>query len=359
MSSSSSESEYTDVPSDSDVSDSELNKKIHGLLRSKPEYVSNKYNKMSKQLRDRLNNCKNPDASPSGKATRKSGRLEDRSSLMDTYKQIKNNMANINKRLDEFWEILNDTLDRMDAVEERLSNVEKFEERLIKVEKLEDRILKIEEKSKNQPEDGQSYAGAVKSQPENSNRIEKLEFLNSEEERKKRILHASITHPTLNKNHDDLHAHVKSFFESTLQMDSRHIDSNFQARKGHNENNVIVSFSNKRFKIFMYDAKKLLRQSNSPAYQNLFINDDLTPYNFRILMDLKNYRKSIRRANDPFRSIYTRDGRVFVKMTTDNATAIGTAVKNPTFLHELKNGSAGQSSGTSPGSIVPVQPTTS
>ena len=185
--------------------------------------------------------------------------------------------------------------------------------------------------------ENQSYASALRSEPIDPIRVDRLEFLRSEDEREKRVLNASITHPTLNKNNDDLKAHVKNFFVNTLQMQDRSIDSNFQAKKGHKDNNIIVSFSDKRFKLFLYQAKKRLRQNESQEYQDLFINDDLTPYNFKRLMELKNYRKSFGRNDDPFRSIYTRDGRVYVKLATDDPTTYGTPVKNSSFLQNLKN----------------------
>ena len=92
----------------------------------------------------------------------------------------------------------------------------------------------------------------------------------------------------------------------------------------------------------MYRAKASLRDKGSPAYQGLYINDDLTPRNFQILMSLKNYRKSFSRDDDPFRSIYTRDGRVYVKLATDDPSGFGTHVKHHDFLASLKNGRGGQ-----------------
>ena len=354
MSSSDSDSDYTDADySDSNDQNSELIKKFKALSSSKPEFTVKKYTKMNQDLRNKLNSYKPPssDASQLENPSRRSERVRDRKEIEDAYSQLQNEFfkgqSEMQKRFQIFWDVLNQVLDRMDTMDERLKKVESHEAR----------ILKLEEKSSNEPET-RSFAAVVRSKPEDSDRLDKLEYLRSEEERKNRFLHATITHSSINKNSPDLTNHVINFFETTLQMPRRNIDLNLLTKKGHNDNTVIVKFSDKRFKNFMYQAKKQLRLNNSATHQNLFINDDLTPYNYKIYMDLKKYRKSLNRNNDPFRFIYTRDGRVYVKMTTDDPAAKGAAVKNPTFLRGLRSGILDQSP-RAPSETSEQQPSTS
>ena len=330
-----SESDYTDAISDSESENGEVFKKLRYLEHFKPDYKIDKYTTMADKLRTKLNTCKG--TSNVENPGRRSDRIDDRKKLEESYRELQQDFVKIHKRLDNFWDIMSGILDKMEVIDDRLSKVERFEERLIK----------LEENARQEPE-VQTYSAAVRSQPVpvDTNRIEKLEFLSSEDERKKRLLHSTITHPNLNKNSDDLKNHVINFFETTMQMERRIVDLDLQAKKGYRDNTVTVIFSDKRYKIFMYQAKKALRQNNCPEYNGLFINDDLTSFNYKILMDLKNYRKSIGRNEDPFTSIYTRDGRIYVKLKESDATANGVLIKSPAYLQQLQSRSLGQNDAT-------------
>ena len=334
-----SESDYTDAISDSESENGEVFEKLRYLEHFKPDYKIDKYTKMADKLRSKLNTCKNQGAQNVDNPNRKSDRIDERKKLEESYRELQQDFVKIHKRLDDFWDLMSGILDKMEVIDERLS----------KVEGLEERLIKLEENARQEPE-VQTYSAAVRSQPVpvDTNRIEKLEFLSSEDERKKRLLHSTITHPNINKNSENLKNHVINFFETTMQMERRIVDLNLQAKKGHRDNTVIVIFSDKRYKPLMYQAKKALRQNNSPEYHGLFINDDLTSFNFKILMDLKNHRKSIERNEDPFTSIYTRDGRIYIKLKENDPNANGILVKTPAYLRELQSRNFGQNLETHP-----------
>ena len=174
-------------------------------------------------------------------------------------------------------------------------------------------------------------------------RLSKLEFLNSEEERKKKSLEICLTHPTIHTSSDNIPHQVTQVFTSILKLEGRELDSNLKIRKSQRSNTAIVTFSDKRFKNFVFSARKQLRLSENDNDNTLFINDNLTSYNYNILMKLKNKRKSLENENNPFKSIYTHDGRVFVKLKRNNdanGTHIKTSSQLTTYLQELESSTA-------------------
>ena len=54
---------------------------------------------------------------------------------------------------------------------------------------------------------------------------------------------------------------------------------------------MIMILSHRRYRAFLYFVRKNLRQENENSNQDLFVNDNLTSYNFRIVMKLKNEKK--------------------------------------------------------------------
>ena len=62
-----------------------------------------------------------------------------------------------------------------------------------------------------------------------SDRLSRLEYLASEEEREKRLLQVVVTHPELDPNNNDLRKHTCEFLRNKLRMTEREIDPNLSA----------------------------------------------------------------------------------------------------------------------------------
>ena len=132
------------------------------------------------------------------------------------------------------------------------------------------------------------------------------------------MLEVNITHPDLNKDSNDLVGDKKQFLIEHLKMERRSIDANMEVRKCPRDNTVTIKCSNIRYKRFLYTANKKLR-AETPN-NNLYINDNLTTYNYDILKQLKTARKRlIDQGAICFDSVYTFDGKVFIKKSfSDN-----------------------------------------
>ena len=151
-----------------------------------------------------------------------------------------------------------------------------------------------------------------------SDRLDRLEYLSSEEEREKRILQAVVTHPDLNADSSDMREHMLNFLRTALDMPEREIDSNMTIQKTGRPNTITINFTRKLFKKFLYAARAKLRRSNPERCGDLFINDNLTHYNFSLLRALKRERR--RRGESQlnnFVSVFSLDGRVYVKTSSE------------------------------------------
>ena len=95
-----------------------------------------------------------------------------------------------------------------------------------------------------------TYASAVK-QPPDHVRLDRLEFIASETERRKRSLELTITHPNIDNTKPNLHTDLKNFFSTHMNMENREIDLNCIVKKVPRKNTVCVSFSDKNFKRFL------------------------------------------------------------------------------------------------------------
>ena len=172
---------------------------------------------------------------------------------------------------------------------------------------------------------------------EDSTRLNKLEYMASEEERKKRVLEVTITHPTIDTNKTDLDKHAKDFFETQMKMERRSVDANLAARKVSRANTLLIRFSDRRYKAFVYSAKKELREENPQLTENLYVNDNLTTYNFKLLMDLKKMRKRRREEGKrTFEVVYSRDGKVFIKHDIRDPPTSSTHVKSREMLLSIE-----------------------
>ena len=315
----------SDSDSDSESFNTPLRSAINSALSMQPESVnlSDIRKKLTDNLVDSSGHRRHPPQKTPPRNTRnnsKSNQFDDRQAIKNSFDEIVHDIGKIQNKLDSLVSSLLDILS--------------------KVESLEDRVARLETTLADSSSNPRSFADVVAKNAEitkkSSDRISKLEFTTSEEERKKRLLQVTIKHPLLNFAAPNLVEHVKGFFQQHLKMESREIDCNLAASKAPKDNKVIVAFSHKRFKIFLYTARKSLRQSNEDATKDLYINDNLTTYNFGILMQLK--RERARRVIEDlpnFAVVYTFSGRVYVKIERGASNDDAMVIKNTADVSAL------------------------
>ena len=85
----------------------------------------------------------------------------------------------------------------------------------------------------------------------------------SERERENRLLQVVITHPCITPDFYNLNDHMGDFFISTMQMPQR------DAR-------TPLSFSRRKFKTFLFAARKRLRRKGENLASELFLNKTLS-----------------------------------------------------------------------------------
>ena len=110
-----------------------------------------------------------------------------------------------------------------------------------------------------------TYASVVGSeviQGNASGRLERLEFSSSEDDRKNKLLHVQVTHPSLDPSSPSLLPHVQNLLKHQHKMTDREIDANMLVFKSSRPNTVTIKCSDRRFKLFIYCARKKLRSEN-------------------------------------------------------------------------------------------------
>ena len=97
-------------------------------------------------------------------------------------------------------------------------------------------------------------------------------------------------------------------------MSTRDTDPNFTTEHRRLNNTVLVTFSSKKYKTFLFAARKKLRTENERLTSDLFINENLTQYNFSLLKLLKTERKRRSKSSlTSIASVFSFDGKVYAK----------------------------------------------
>ena len=92
------------------------------------------------------------------------------------------------------------------------------------------------------------------------------------------------------------------------------IDSNRVVAKAKVGNTVLLKLSGRRFKVFLFAAKKRLRQSSDNNSVSVYLNENLSSYISNLIMKLQREPKRQREEGiATFESVYSFEGRVFVK----------------------------------------------
>ena len=306
MSSSESEVEFT-TPSKN------LKRDIDQCITMKPDKAPS-----TSKLRRKLKNCKNP--KPSTLTLRSS--KQDRSEIEESLSDLVRDSGEFHKKMQLLQDCMVSILDKFDALEARILSLERAS-------------------TQTSGTDGSSYAAVAAAASSNESRatldrVVKLEYQSSEEERKRRLLQVSLTHPEIDTSATDLQTNVRSFLSTRMKMEAREIDSAFRVQKSTRENSVLIFLSHQRFKNFIYSTRKRLREANDSIVQNLYINDNLTPYNLALLRDLKS-EKSCRSSEglSSFHAVYTFHGKVFVKRTVGQTAGDAVWIKTPEASQEF------------------------
>ena len=236
---------------------------------------------------------------------KKSPRIETNKQVDGVLKDLKTDLSNLMSKFDKLYTLFPCFVDTLEIMEERVTSLES---------ELRGFLTKFEN-SKSMSSDATTYRDALTSN--DSQRLTKLEYANSEEERKKRHLEICITHLSIETSSSNVSEQLKSVFRDVLKLENREIDSSFRVRKSKRENTVIATFSHVRFKHFVYRARKQLRTDGDAP--NFYLNGNLTSYNYNILMKLKKNRKDITNTSDsdPYASIYSFEGKIFVKLKNE------------------------------------------
>ena len=139
---------------------------------------------------------------------------------------------------------------------------------------------------------GQSYADIVgttsfstkviQTQSPNES-LEKFEYTSSEEELRRKLLQAKVTHPAILNSSPDLEEHAKQFYARQVNMSRREIDEGMYVKKLLQPNMVLIKLSDHRFKNYLFRSKKQLRLSNDQTYNDIHtdINNTVFYRNFR------------------------------------------------------------------------------
>ena len=218
--------------------------------------------------------------------------------MESTFQDLANDLIKINNNFECLMECFYTVLDKIDELGIAIARLDELENKVAAFSQISDQPSNVESSHDHH----------------HSSRLDKLEFSASEVEREKRQLQIVVTHPNINNESSSLTDHLTIFFTDTMLMTTREIDSNFKAVRGGQKHAVLITFSCRLFKTFLFSAKKKLRLNNSPQVDNLFINDNLTKYNYDILKRLKTEKKNRMLNNLPcVSSIFSFDGKVFVK----------------------------------------------
>ena len=110
------------------------------------------------------------------------------------------------------------------------------------------------------------------------------------------MLQITLTHQTLDTEHQDLSPHTKDFLSITPHMVPRETVANMQIQKSSRGNTIQLTLSDRRFENFLFASQKKLRnretETEKGASQSLFINENLASYNYKMLKKLKQEKRA-------------------------------------------------------------------
>ena len=134
---------------------------------------------------------------------------------------------------------------------------------------------------------------------------------------------------------DNLADDVSNFLTQVLKLERRELDSNMKVFKTWRPHTVLISLSDRRFKRFLFTGLKNFRESNRSTENKVFINDNLTKYNYDIMKKLKEERDQMSEAGrDVYELVYAFEGKIFVKKRIGDPTDAAIHIKT---VSSMKN----------------------
>ena len=314
MTSARSSSSGEDTPENlSSGEDEELRGAVDKFLKAKPTLnTANKSKRTSfDQMRARLQVKKSSEASCSGVKTRNS----DRKKVEDSIQAMRADFSALHEKFNAFSDCLFEVLDRVEEIEERVAKLE------------------ADRSSPSAMQPSATYAAAAAKI--DSTRIERLEVSNSEQQRLHKLLQVTLTDPKIDKDKEDLESHITEFLQEEMKMERREVDSNMVVTKGKRDNTVIVKLSDRKFKVFLFAAMKRLRRDSGENLVTTYLNENLSSYNFYLLMKMKRERKKRREEGvSTFESVYSFEGRVYAKKKSSDPSGSAVLIKSEATLTE-------------------------
>ena len=188
-----------------DFIDSALNKSIKKCLNMKPELSLNSKVISVKDMRDNLNRC---NVRKSSRIVNKNLKLNnmtnDRTMIQNTLREISDDILSLHGKIEGLFSTMDCVLDKLESLESRIEVLEK-----------------------SRASNADSYSSVVQRNINDNdlNRVERLEYFASEQEREKRMCELTITHPRFNEfTSSDFMGQLKNFLEKDLMMESREIE---------------------------------------------------------------------------------------------------------------------------------------
>ena len=294
-----------------------VNIAVKKCMNMRPDTVDSDF---YKNLRMKITNSS--DWNSNARQLRSNCNINDKKKIEDMLREFSGDFSNLHKKFDAFASNVVGLIDRVESMETRIATMEAW---------------KHDAQSTSR---SVSYASIVQNgnidENSTSDRIGKLEYSGSEDERKNKLLHLQLTHPSLDSNSPFLSLHVQNFLKQHLKMSPREIDVNMVTYKSSRPHTVIIKCSDRSFKLFVYSARKKLRSDSPHLCEDLFINDDLTSYNFSLLKCLKNERKQrIQDGKANFETVYSYNGKIFVKILRTDITENAIHIKIYSCMNSL------------------------
>ena len=303
----------------------------------KPDFKKGKKSKAKSSVeayRSQIKRCFPP-------KQRQSERIDNKKDVQNHLQDIQNDLAKLSEKFDTLSKCLIGAFDKIESLETKVESQEvELKNMKTKMTSIDEKISKLNNShslSEDILNNSQSYARRADANcPPENQRLDRLEFLNSEAERKGKLMEVTVTHPNINNAENDLKSHVSLFFASHLELENRAIDANMKVKKSNRPNTVHVTLSHVRYKKFLFAAKKKQRVENPENYENMFVNDCLTSYNFTMLKKLKAHKKRCHNNNVPcFESLYTFEGKIYVKKKRSAETADAICISTKTTMEKL------------------------
>ena len=223
-------------------------------------------------------------------------RSDQRKQMDDTFKELTTDLSLLHKKLDTVRSCMHQMFDTLEDFEARLT------------------ALENRETNPSTYSDAVSVSRRSENRHADSERIEKLELSSSEEERRRKLLEVHLNHPSIDPTSEDLPTAVTHFLSDKLKLERREIDSNMRVLKTKRPHTVLVCLSDRKFKRFLFSAFKKYRELDASRDDKIYINDNLTTYNYNLFKTLKLERDHLREnQRQTFEAVYSYEGKNFVK----------------------------------------------